>query len=285
MRTAILTITTIACALGLSSVAHADINGRTGASTAGCGSAVSCHGAQNTATTVQIMGSTSVMVGSMNTFRLIINNMAMSQTAAGLDIAASGGTLGTNAMATQTRLSRGEITHSSPIARGASGWSIPFNWTAPMNAGVVRITAAGNAVNGNGRTSGDQWNTTTFTVMVTNSMMADSGVATDSGIAPRDSGVPVDSGVAMPDSGVAVDSGVAPMDDAAAPQPDASAPPPSDGSTARDAGGTPADGGTGMQMPGCACRTTPARTDPKLALFTVAALGLWARSRRRRAAI
>jgi MYXO-CTERM domain-containing protein len=233
------------------------------------------------ATTVQIMGPTTVVRGSMNVYELIITNSAGSQTGAGLDVAASAGTLGTSAMAPLTQMTAGEITHRSVIARSTpTTWRIPFTWTAPAMAGSARINAAGNAVNQSAGQIGDQWNTGSLAITVTDTMMADSGVETDSGVAPRDSGVAEDSGVRMGDSGVAEDTGVAPMDDAAS-QPDAPAPS-SDGSTARDAGTTPADGGMGMQMPGCACRTTSARTDPKLALLTVAGLALAVRSRRRR---
>jgi len=221
------------------------------------------------------MGPTTVVRGSMNVYELIITNSDRSQTGAGLDVAASAGTLGTSAMAPLTQMTAGEITHRSVIARSTpTTWRIPFTWTAPAMAGSARINAAGNAVNQRAGQNGDQWNTGSLAITVTDTMMADSGVA------PRDSGVAVDSGVPMGDSGVAEDTGIAPTDDAAA-QPDAPAPS-SDGSTARDAGTTPADGGMGMQMPGCACRTTSARTDPTLALLTVAGLALAVRSRRRR---
>lgn len=273
-------VTTVALVLASSSLAFADINGRTGSSTSGCGT---CHGGSNTATTVRIDGPTSVVVGSMNTYQLIITNANATQTAAGLDVSASGGTLGTSAMAPLTRVSRGEVTHRSPIAPNARGmWSIPFTWTAPMAAGTVRLAGAGNAVNGNGRNSGDQWNTATLSVMVTSTMMADSGVATDSGVPVRDSGVPPqDSGVPAQDSGVPVEDAAAPAEDAAVqPQDSGSS---SDSGASHD-GSASTDGGTpGMQMPGCGCSATPTAVDPRSIALALTALGaLVTRARRKR---
>ena len=233
------------------------------------------------ATTVRIDGPTSVVVGSMNTYQLIITNAA--QTAAGLDVSASGGTLGTSAMAPLTRVSRGEVTHRSPIAPNSRGmWSIPFTWTAPMTAGTVRIAGAGNAVNGNGRDTGDQWNTATLSVMVTSTMMADSGVAADAGVPVRDAGVPPqDSGVPAQDSGAPIDDASAPTEDAAVPSRDSGAS--SDSGSSND-GGPSSDGGTpGMQMPGCGCSATPTAVDPRsLALSLTALAALLTGARRKR---
>lgn len=268
-------VTTFALVLASSSLALADINGRTGNSTTGCGT---CHGAMNAATTVRIDGPASVVVGSMNTYQLIITNANATQTAAGLDVSASGGTLGTSAMAPLTRVSRGEVTHRSPIAPNARGmWSIPFTWTAPMTAGTVRIAGAGNAVNANNRNSGDQWNTATLSVTVTSTMMADSGVPVqDSGVPVQDSGVPAqDSGVPVEDMGVPVDdAAVSPQDSGGAP---------SDSGSSSDSGSATDAGPNGMQMPGCGCSATPTAVDPRsLALALTALATIASRARRKR---
>lgn len=229
-------------------------------------------------TTVQIMGPTSVVRGSMNTYELIITNMGLLQSAAGLDIASTGGTLGTSAMAPLTRVTAGEVTHRSPISVGAGGtWRIPFTWTAPATAGAVRINAAGNAVNSNNSSGGDQWNVGSLAITVTDTAMGDSGVSTPDASTP-DASTP--DGAALPP----LDSGIVPPADAAVPAEDSggasdTGAPPSDASATTDSGvasdsGVAADGGGGMQMGGCRCTTTPASTkvSPFAALFAVAAV-------------
>ena len=269
-----------ACATVLgSTTVMAYSRGITGRATSGCNSGGNCHGAMSAATTVQIMGPTTVVRGSMNVYELIITNSDGSQTGAGLDVAASAGTLGTSPMAPLTQMTAGEITHQSVIARSTpTTWRIPFTWTAPAMAGSARINAAGNAVNQSASRVGDQWNTGSIAITVTDTMMADSGVETDSGVAPRDSGVAVDSGVPMGDSGVAEDTGVAPpADTGVVPVEDASAPTDS-GSTSDSGGRTDSgvanDGGGVMMMGGCSCSTTPASTkvSPFAALFALASV-------------
>jgi MYXO-CTERM domain-containing protein len=211
----------------------------------------------------------------MNTYTLVIANMGASQTGAGLDIAATQGTLMAGTPTTVVRA--GEITHSSTIARtaGTTSVRVPFTWTAPAAAGTARINAAGNAVNSSRTSAGDQWAVGSLSITVTDTMMADSGVAPqDSGVAPADSGVaPQDSGVAPQDSGGALpplDSGVVP------PQDSGVAPP-------RDSGVAPADAGTTpMSMGGCGCTTVPTAVDPRGALLAVAALGAMVARRRKR---
>ena len=57
-----------------------------------------------------------------------------------------------------TVLSGTEITHSAPQILTAGTITFRFRWTAPATPGTYSITAAGNAVNFNGASSGDGWN-------------------------------------------------------------------------------------------------------------------------------
>lgn len=269
-----------------STTAFAHSGGITGSATAGCSVNPGCHSAMSASTTVQIMGPTSVVRGSMNTYELIITNMAATQTGAGLDVAANAGTLGTSAMAPLTQVLGGEVTHRSAIARPSAGgaWRIPFTWTAPATAGSARLNAAGNAVNGLAGSVGDQWNVGSLAITITDTAMGDSGVSTP------DASTPLPDGSAPPPA----DSGVVPPADAALPPQDSgeladTGAPPSDVSAPTDSGvasdsGVAADGGTGMQMGGCACTATPAAVNPRLAMLSVAALAAFATKRRRRTA-
>jgi MYXO-CTERM domain-containing protein len=278
-------------AIGTFVLAHdasAHSNGVTGSAVGGCAGGA-CHGGSSASTMVTIEGPTSVVRGSMNTYTLVIANMGASQTGAGVDIAATQGSLTAGSPTTTVRA--GEITHSSVIARtpGTTSVRVPFTWTAPAAAGTARINAAGNAVDNSRTSAGDQWAVGSLSITVTDTMMGDSGVAPpDSGVAPRDSGVaPADSGVAPQDSGVAPqDSGVAPQDSGSALPPlDSGVVPPQDSGVAppQDSGVAPADAGTTpMSMGGCGCTTVPTAVDPRGALLAVAALGAMVARRRKR---
>lgn len=55
--------------------------------------------------------------------------------------------------------------HKSVVPASSGGFSASVEWTAPVaGAGNVAMNLAVNAVNGNGTTSGDQWNTTSVTL-------------------------------------------------------------------------------------------------------------------------
>jgi MYXO-CTERM domain-containing protein len=178
-------------------------------------------------------------------------------------------------------VSGGELTHSSTLSRGAGASSIviPFTWMAPNVTGTQTIRAAGNAVDGNGSTSGDGWNRATHTITVMMGM-ADSGVSDGGNIAPPDAALadvqrpdsstpPVDSGV---DAGIPpTDTGV-PAEDARVTPTDSGVTPPSDASAPQDAS-NPADGGMTMMTGGCGCTSAPTHVDPRGALAALAALG------------
>ncbi len=90
------------------------------------------------------------------------------QRAAGLDVAASGGTLKTTA-GQKEQLVEGEVTHTEPKSNddtGSASWG--FKWKAPAVAGNYILYAAGNSVNLSGTPDGDRAAATVFFVTVGN---------------------------------------------------------------------------------------------------------------------
>jgi hypothetical protein len=116
---------------------------------------------------VRLEGPTQVTPQAIATFRFVVHsNAPAQQVAAGLDVAASDGTLRVLA-GEGTRLQIGEITHTAPKRNDANGEaSFSFQWEAPAAPGVYTLFAAGNSVNLNGTNSGDRAAATTLTVRV-----------------------------------------------------------------------------------------------------------------------
>lgn len=56
------------------------------------------------------------------------------------------------------KTSSGELVHTAPQALINGKTSFTFTWTAPSMPGTYTLRAAANAVNGNGNTSGDEYN-------------------------------------------------------------------------------------------------------------------------------
>ena len=127
----------------------ASSGGRTGvsASANGC----SCHNSSPNASgavTISITGPQSVEVGSVTDYTISVTG-GPSGTAGGFDLSANGGTL---TAGTGSKISNGELTHSSG---GLRSWS--FKWTAPSTIGSYRFVAVAQSTNGSG-TGGDSWN-------------------------------------------------------------------------------------------------------------------------------
>lgn len=142
------------------------ITGRTSTSGGGCLES-GCHNtSSNSATSVSVTsGSLSVLQSSTTSYTIRVSNSNSSQVKAGVNIAVkSSSTGGTNSgslePATGSGLyaSNGELTHSQPKDFTDGNADFTFEWTAPSTPGVYYLRAVGNAVNGNGSTSGDQWN-------------------------------------------------------------------------------------------------------------------------------
>jgi len=135
--------------------------------TTGCNA---CHSG-GTAPTVDLVGPATVPAGSTATYELRITTSG-TQRFGGFNASAPVGVLATGGPdSTLTRAANGtggpaEITHSSRKAAEMGVLSFSFLWTAPTTPGTVALRLWGNAVNGNGSTSGDRAATVLFPVDV-----------------------------------------------------------------------------------------------------------------------
>jgi len=126
--------------------------GVTGRSTTGCGS---CHGASASSSVAASFTASASTVAPGGTVDIDFTVSESSMAEGGLDVAASGGSL---AAGSNNQLRSGEITHASPQAFSGGQVSFDFTWTAPSSEGSYTLTGAGNAVNGDNRSSSaDRW--------------------------------------------------------------------------------------------------------------------------------
>ncbi len=123
--------------------------------------------------TVQLGGPAQVDPGSTNEYTLQIGAVG-NQNKGGLNVSAPAGVLttgGSDAADTQVLIGAGnlnEITQTSAKAAVDGTVTFTFLWTAP-SSGSVTLTAWGNAVNGNFRSSGDLSASSDLTISVGNS--------------------------------------------------------------------------------------------------------------------
>lgn len=124
-----------------------------------------CH-TGGSAPTVAFDGPAVVAPGAIATFRFTVASTAPAQTAAGINVAASDGSLET--IAEQgLRLELGELTHVSPKGNDGNGQALfEFTWRAPQSAGVYTLFGAGTSVNHNDLRTGDAAARTTHDVFV-----------------------------------------------------------------------------------------------------------------------
>jgi hypothetical protein len=129
------------------------------------GETCSGHHTGGVAPLVRLDGPAVVAASALATFRFSVESQSPDQILAGLNVAASGGQLGTIAgqgtQAEEFRDNQGqsstEITHTRPRMNDASGTaSWLLTWRAPAAAGVQTLFAAGNSVDGFGNMEGDQ---------------------------------------------------------------------------------------------------------------------------------
>lgn len=116
--------------------------------------------------TVTLSGPAQVTMGQTATYSLTVaSGNPISQTAAGLDVAADAGMLvSTNA---DTQIINGEITHTAPKGNDVGGEAVfTFDWTAPLTPTTVIMYAAGNSVNLSGSPDGDLPGTDIYTINV-----------------------------------------------------------------------------------------------------------------------
>jgi len=130
-------------------------DGKTGSTTVGCGG---CHGGQSAQTSVVVEGPRTVLTGQTKDFAVVVSHA--NNQFAGFNAAIKNGNAnaGTLQAVANCKVQGGEVTHanSTQFANGAARFE--FSWTAPTVAGTYTLTAAGNAVNNDGRaTDADDW--------------------------------------------------------------------------------------------------------------------------------
>lgn len=121
-----------------------------------------CHGSANTATTVALIGLPATFETG-KTYNLTYTITNATNTSAGFNILVSGGTL-TAGSGSKVNTAKTQITHTAPKSAVSNVTTFDFTWTAPSTITTVNFTTVGNAVNGNGGDSGDQWNTVSYAV-------------------------------------------------------------------------------------------------------------------------
>ncbi|RYD52627.1 MAG: T9SS type A sorting domain-containing protein [Sphingobacteriales bacterium] len=133
-------------------------SGISGQSTAGC----NCHGSNTVGTLLTITGIPTSGWVPGQAYSLFATVASGSRTGAGFDISVTAGTL-SNPGAGATLASTTEIRHNArkAMASGSASWT--FTWTAPTNGATVSFNFAGNAVNSDGTSNGDNPNQTTLT--------------------------------------------------------------------------------------------------------------------------
>ncbi len=128
----------------------------------GCGS---CHGnSASAATVINVTGipAAGYTPGTMYPVTLTITNNN-SMMGAGFDLFFTAGAISGAPAGTMTMMANKELHHIQRFPMTSGVCTINFNWTAPAAGGLVTLTVAGNAVNGNDQNSGDQWNKSIFT--------------------------------------------------------------------------------------------------------------------------
>jgi hypothetical protein len=131
-----------------------------------------CHAPGPILPKATLSGPASLAAGETGTFTLLIDTdvtTSATQVAqprqAGLDVAASAGTLGTVNQINQTRLIDGELSHTNALA-AAKTVQVQFTLTAPAEGGTVTLYAAALSANGDGTNAGDGTDATTLQVQV-----------------------------------------------------------------------------------------------------------------------
>ena len=125
-----------------------------------------CHGG-GSEPVVSLTGPQTVLAGESVVYTLHVQSTALAlQTAAGLDVSATGGTLAS--LGGDTQVMDGEVTQTSPKNNTGAGMAtFSFGWTAPMSAPqTVVLYAAGNSVNLDGTPGGDHHANTILSVDV-----------------------------------------------------------------------------------------------------------------------
>jgi hypothetical protein len=142
------------------------ISGYSGKDGATC---TECHAPAAASPSAQLQGPSSLALGASGTYQLVIdtdvNSAASAKRPVGIDVAASGGTLGIVNQTNQTRLVGGEVSHTNALPQGKTV-QVSFTLTAPATAGTVKLFAAALSADGDGSNHGDSTATTTMEVLI-----------------------------------------------------------------------------------------------------------------------
>ena len=188
--------TALRCALGLlllPTAALAYREGVTGSARDGC---TSCHGSSvSDAVQVTLAGPGTLDAGTRAPYTLTVRGGPAR--VAGFDVAVSYGG-GRLEAGEGSQLAGDDVTHVQPQAFDGGVATFHFFLRAPEQARTVTLYGAANSANGDGRSSGDAFNTTTLSVKVLGAAAPDAGTAPDAGSAP-DAGAPPVAGTPVED--------------------------------------------------------------------------------------
>lgn len=123
-----------------------------------------CH-MGGTAPTVTLTGPSSLEAGTTGQYSLTIQGGAGVK--GGMNVAVDGGAKLTPGAGERLDTATAEITHTAPKVFSSGQVTFDFSMVAPASAGTVKIYAAGNSVNGDANSTGDQCSTTTLSVTIT----------------------------------------------------------------------------------------------------------------------
>jgi MYXO-CTERM domain-containing protein len=138
------------------------ISGYAGDRNQTCGN---CHSGGTAPMRVTITGPTTIEAGQMATYQIDVVSGATVQRFAGIDVAASAGTLAVHAGSTSTKLLNGEITHTQPVGAAATV-SFSFDFTAPAQPQCLTLFGDGLSADHDGTANGDKSATTRLMVSV-----------------------------------------------------------------------------------------------------------------------
>ncbi len=165
----LLAVTAIALMAGTGTL-MARSNGITGQYQNGCGG-IGCHGGTATSSTeLTLTGPGSLKAGATGNFTVRVANTTATVLGAGFNLAilspanAVSGTFqaGNGISTTGTQLAHTQ----TKLFDANDGADFAFSWTAPNTHGVYTVAIAGNAVNGDGTSGGEIWNTKTVSISV-----------------------------------------------------------------------------------------------------------------------
>jgi MYXO-CTERM domain-containing protein len=151
--------------LGLGSEARAFVGGAPGNSGASSKTCNDCHSG-GVKPTVTITGADALAPGETQTYVIVVSSASpMFDRFAGVDVAASGGTLAAHPSQNADVVQMGEVV-TSKLAGPFATLQFQFDLTAPAQTGPLTLFGDGLSCDGNGGPDGDSASTATKTVMV-----------------------------------------------------------------------------------------------------------------------